>query len=89
LLSALGQAPSPSVIPRPSSPTQAWGVDSLSDRELDVLRYLPTHLSSTEIARELYVSRNTVRSHIGHIYDKLGVHSRTEAVERAHELGLL
>jgi LuxR family maltose regulon positive regulatory protein len=75
----------PSSVPRPLS----LPLDPLSDRELDVLRYLPTHLSSTDIARELYVSRNTVRSHIGHIYSKLGVHSRAEAVERARELDLL
>jgi DNA-binding CsgD family transcriptional regulator len=46
-------------------------------------------LSSVEIAEELYISRNTVRSHIGHIYDKLGVHSREEAVQQARDLGLL
>jgi LuxR family maltose regulon positive regulatory protein len=65
------------------------GIDPLTERELDVLRLLPTHLSSTEIAEQFYVSKNTVRSHIGHIYDKLGVHSREEAVQRARELGLL
>ena len=70
---------------RPMSPF----VDPLSPRELDVLRLLPTFLSSTEIAHKLYISRNTVRSHIGHIYDKLDVHSRAEAVARAQELGLL
>ena len=64
-------------------------IDPLCGRELEVLRLLPTHLTGPEIARELYISRNTVRSHIGHIYDKLDVHSRTEAVQRAQELGLL
>jgi LuxR family maltose regulon positive regulatory protein len=64
-------------------------VESLSERELDVLRLLPTNLSNTEIAEELYISRNTVRSHVGHIYDKLGVHSREEAVQQARALGLL
>jgi LuxR family transcriptional regulator, maltose regulon positive regulatory protein len=54
-----------------------------------VLRYLPTHLSAPEIARELSVSVNTVRTHIGHLYDKLGSHGRAEAVEHARDLGLL
>jgi LuxR family maltose regulon positive regulatory protein len=64
-------------------------VEPLSERELDVLRLLPSDLSSAEIARELYVSVNTVRSHIGHIYDKLDVHSREEAVLRGQALGLI
>jgi len=85
LESTVGSEPTSSVVLRPSSPLP----DPLSARERDVLRLLPTHLSSSEIARELYVSRNTVRSHIGHIYDKLGAHSRAEAVARAQELGLL
>jgi LuxR family transcriptional regulator, maltose regulon positive regulatory protein len=57
-------------------------VDALSDRELTVLRYLSSQLSSTEIAQELYVSVNTVRSHVKAIYRKLGVNSRRDAVER-------
>jgi LuxR family maltose regulon positive regulatory protein len=64
-------------------------VEPLSEREQDVLRYLPTRLTSTDIAQELYVSKNTVRTHIAHIYDKLGVHNRDDAVIRARELGLL
>jgi LuxR family maltose regulon positive regulatory protein len=54
-----------------------------------VLRYLPTNLSTPEIANELHVSRNTIRTHMSHLYAKLGTHSRTEAVERARALGLL
>jgi LuxR family maltose regulon positive regulatory protein len=54
-----------------------------------VLRYLPTNLSAREIARELSVSLNTVRTHMRHIFAKLGVHRRTEAVTRARGLGLL
>jgi LuxR family maltose regulon positive regulatory protein len=54
-----------------------------------VLRYLPTNLRVPEIADQLTVSVNTVRTHIRHLYEKLGVHSRTEAVERARALGLL
>ena len=63
--------------------------DELSDAELRVLRYLPSQLSAPEIASELYVSVNTVRTHMRHIYAKLGAHSRTEAVRHARELGLL
>jgi LuxR family maltose regulon positive regulatory protein len=64
-------------------------VESLSERELDVLRLLPSDLSSAEIARALYVSVTTVRSHIGHIYSKVDVHSREEAEQRGQALGLL
>jgi LuxR family maltose regulon positive regulatory protein len=64
-------------------------IEPLSEREIEVLRLLPTHLSSTEIAQELYISKNTVRSHIRHIYEKLDVHSRDDAVRRSQELGLL
>jgi LuxR family maltose regulon positive regulatory protein len=61
----------------------------LSERELEVLRLLPSQLSQREIAAELYVSFNTVRTHARVIFQKLGVTSRAEAVARAHELGLL
>ncbi len=64
-------------------------VEPLSERELEVLRLLTTHLSSTEIARELIISVNTVRSHIKSIYSKLDVHSREDAVQRAEKLDLL
>jgi LuxR family maltose regulon positive regulatory protein len=64
-------------------------LDPLSDSELRVLRYLPTNLSAREIANELYVSTNTVKTHMHHLYAKLGTHLRGEAVERARALGLL
>jgi LuxR family maltose regulon positive regulatory protein len=64
-------------------------IEPLSDREREVLRLLNTDLSSSEIAAELVVSVNTVRTHIKRIYGKLDVHSRYEAVERAKELNLL
>ena len=54
-----------------------------------MLRYLPTNLSRPEIAGELYVSHNTVRTHMRHLYAKLGTHRRAEAVARARALGLL
>jgi LuxR family maltose regulon positive regulatory protein len=78
------QSPSSFVL-RPPSPV----VEPLSDRELEVLRLLSTDLSAPEIAAELVVSANTVRTHIKHIYSKLDAHSRYEAVERAEELNLL
>jgi len=61
----------------------------LSDRELEVLRYLPTPLSSTEIAAQLFISLNTLKTHLRVIYRKLGVRGRHEAVERADELAML
>jgi LuxR family transcriptional regulator, maltose regulon positive regulatory protein len=54
-----------------------------------VLRYLPTNLSMTEIARELSVSPNTVKTHVTHLYAKFGTHRRAEAVDLARSLGLL
>lgn len=62
--------------------------DPLSDRELDVLRYLPSNLTTPEIAKEMLISINTVRTHIKNIYQKLGVHRRSEAVTRARDLGI-
>ena len=64
-------------------------LEPLSDSELRVLRYLPTNLSMRQIAGELYVSHNTVRTHITHLYGKLGTHTRAETVARARALGLL
>jgi LuxR family maltose regulon positive regulatory protein len=69
--------------------SNALPTGALTDRELAVLRLLPTTLLQQEIAQELYVSVNTVRTHIQGIYRKLGVASRQEAVTRARELGLL
>jgi LuxR family maltose regulon positive regulatory protein len=63
-------------------------VDPLSSRELDVLRLLRSDLSGPDIARELYVSLNTLRTHTKAIYSKLGVNNRRAAVRRADELGL-
>jgi LuxR family maltose regulon positive regulatory protein len=63
-------------------------VDELSPRELDVLRLLRSDLSGPDIARELIVSLNTVRTHTKNIYTKLGATNRREAVRRAAELGL-
>ena len=54
-----------------------------------MLRYLPTNLTTPQIARELSLSVHTVRTHVRHLFAKLGVHGRTEAVTRARALGLL
>ncbi len=61
----------------------------LSDRERDVLRLLGTDLTGPDIARELMVSLNTVRTHTRNMYDKLEVNNRRAAVHRAEELDLL
>jgi ATP/maltotriose-dependent transcriptional regulator MalT len=63
--------------------------ETLTEGETRVLRYLPTHLHATEIAGELNVSANTVKTHLRHLYQKLGAHSRGEAVEHARAFGLL
>jgi LuxR family maltose regulon positive regulatory protein len=63
--------------------------EELSPSELRVLRYLPTNLTRPEIAREFYVSINTVNTHIRNIYSKLGARDRSSAVQRARELRLL
>jgi LuxR family transcriptional regulator, maltose regulon positive regulatory protein len=81
LLAGRTPAPPPAGPPPPLEP--------LSGSEIRVLRYLPTNLSMRQIAGELYVSHNTVRTHIGHLYAKLGTHTRAEAVARARALGLL
>jgi LuxR family maltose regulon positive regulatory protein len=64
-------------------------IEPLSERELAVLRLLGTDLDGPEIARELTVSLNTVRTHTSHIYAKLGVNNRRAAVRTAEQLGLL
>jgi LuxR family transcriptional regulator, maltose regulon positive regulatory protein len=61
----------------------------LSDREQSVLRYLTTRLTNREIADECFMSVNTVKTHLRHIYEKLGVSTRAAAGERARTLGLL
>ena len=81
LLGATGATP-------PSRSGRQGLVDELSRRELDVLRLLRSDLSGPEIAAELVVSLNTVRTHTKNIFMKLGVNSRRAAVRRADELGL-
>jgi LuxR family transcriptional regulator, maltose regulon positive regulatory protein len=76
---------------KPEAPPGEQGhlPEPLSRGEIRVLRYLPTSLSVPEIAEELYLSENTVRTHTRHIYRKLGAHRRRDAVERARVLDLL
>lgn len=81
LLSGHGPAPSPAG----AQPL----LEPLTDSEARVLRYLPTNLSAREIAEELYLSVSTIRTHTRHLFAKLGVHRRTEAVNRARAVGLL
>ncbi|MEI6623878.1 MAG: LuxR C-terminal-related transcriptional regulator, partial [Actinomycetes bacterium] len=71
-----------------AAPAQQGLVEPLSERELEVLRLLATDLSGPDIARELFVSLNTIRTHTKSIYAKLGVNNRRAAVRRAEELGL-
>jgi LuxR family maltose regulon positive regulatory protein len=75
------------LVPPPAEPPPP--LDALSDSEMRVLRYLPTNLTGPEIAGELYVSLNTIRTHMRHLYAKLGTHRRAETVARARALGLL
>ena len=72
-----------------TAPVEQALIEPLSERELDVLRLLGTDLDGPDIARELVVSLNTVRTHTKNIYAKLGVNNRRAAVRRAAELDLL
>ncbi|MEU7382280.1 LuxR C-terminal-related transcriptional regulator [Streptomyces sp. NPDC042207] len=74
--------------PEPGHPP-ALVVDRLSDRELDVLQRLARMMTTEEIAADLFVSVNTVKTHLKSVYRKLGVNRRNEAVHRARELRLL
>jgi LuxR family maltose regulon positive regulatory protein len=64
-------------------------IEPLTDRELEVLDLLAEGLSNSEIARRLFISLPTVKSHTRNIYGKLAVHSRRQAVARARTLGIL
>jgi len=82
LLDGTGRPAAPSVEPLSLR-------EPLTEAETRVLRYLPTNLSAPEIAGELSLSVNTIRTHMRHLYDKLSAHHRSEAVEQARALGLL
>jgi LuxR family maltose regulon positive regulatory protein len=70
------------------TPIEQALIEPLSERELEVLRLLRTDLDGPEIASELVVSLNTLRTHTKNIYSKLGVNKRRAAVRRAEELSL-
>jgi LuxR family maltose regulon positive regulatory protein len=72
-----------------ASAARADDAEELTTAELRVLQFLPTHLSFPEIADELYVSRNTVKTHVRAVYRKLTASSRSEAVDHARQAGLL
>jgi LuxR family maltose regulon positive regulatory protein len=84
LVTVLGGSSLPARRGEPAMPPEP-----LSASELRVLRFLPSNLSAGEIAGQLFVSTSTVKTHMRHIYEKLDAHRRTEAVDRARELGLL
>jgi LuxR family maltose regulon positive regulatory protein len=70
-------------------PHRAGLLEELTERELAVLRLLASGRSNAGMAAELFVEQSTVKTHLIHLYSKLGVHSRTQAVARARALGLL
>lgn len=79
----------PKAVSSPGPPIRSTPPNPLSERELWVLRYLPSRMSNREIGAELYVSLNTVKSHLKTMYRKLDVDRRDDAVRRARQLGLL
>ena len=93
LLAAYGEeSAAPSAIAAPTAgpmPAAQPLVEPLSERELEVVRLLAEGLTNREIAEALSVTVGTVKTHVNHIYGKLDVHSRVQAVSRARELGLL
>lgn len=74
---------------RPSVRRQPTGPTEPTARELEVTTLLAQGLSNREIAGALFISEHTVRNHLGHVFSKLGVSSRTQAVVRAGQLGWL
>jgi LuxR family transcriptional regulator, maltose regulon positive regulatory protein len=87
-LLSLGASPEAEAPDSGQPPTQS-SADALSERELQVLRLLDSELSGPQIARELFVSHNTLRTHTKHIFTKLEVTNRRAAVRRARERGLM
>ncbi len=88
LLAAFGEQPASADL-HPSSFISQPLVEPLSERELEVLRLIADGFSNAEIASKLVIAQGTVKRHINNIYGKLGVQSRTQAVAKAREIGLL
>jgi DNA-binding NarL/FixJ family response regulator len=72
-------------IPRPAAPK---GLDELSERELEVFRLIARGLSNAEIGRELFIGETTVKTHVTHILQKLGLRDRVQAVVLAFQAGI-
>ena len=72
-------------IPRPAPPK---GLSELTERELEILRLIATGLSNAEIGRELYIGETTVKTHVTHVLQKLGLRDRVQAVVLAYQAGL-
>jgi LuxR family maltose regulon positive regulatory protein len=83
------QFPIPVAKGRGQSHTSSPLIESLSDREVEVLQLISEGLTNRQIAERLYLSLNTVKAHTRNIYGKLDVHSRVQAVSRARELAIL
>ncbi|NBE93020.1 response regulator transcription factor [Nonomuraea sp. KC401] len=80
----------PDALRRLAAPRRdAAHVPGLTPRELDVVRLLARGLNNAEIAATLYVTRETVKTHVGNVLDKLGARDRTQAVVRAYDLGIV
>jgi DNA-binding NarL/FixJ family response regulator len=73
-------------IPRPEPPE---GFDELTGREREILRLIAGGLSNAEIGQELYISETTVKTHVTHVLQKLGLRDRVQAVVLAHQTGIL
>jgi len=73
-------------VPRPTPPRE---LDELTSREREIFRLIADGLSNAEIGRELHISETTVKTHVTHVFQKLNVRDRVQAVVLAHQAGLL
>jgi len=72
-----------------SFPTSEFLVENLTNREFEILELLGKRLTNNEIARELFISQETVKSHLTNIYQKLQVKNRRQATQKARDLSIL